>query len=77
MLSETPSYIKKIQALVDACYHVIVPNQRGYDKSSCPTEITDYDLEHLTGDLIDYLITLVTRMPPLSAATGVQILFGV
>ncbi|WP_286856995.1 MULTISPECIES: alpha/beta fold hydrolase [Sphingobacterium] len=49
------SWRYQIQPLVDAGYHVIVPNQRGYGKSSCPTEITDYDIEHLTGDLIALL----------------------
>lgn len=36
-------------------YHVIVPNQRGYGNSSRPTEVTDYDIEHLSGDLIALL----------------------
>lgn len=49
------SWRYQIQALVDAGYHVIVPNQRGYGNSSRPTEITDYDIEHLTGDLIALL----------------------
>ncbi|MCR1026968.1 alpha/beta hydrolase [Cellulophaga baltica] len=34
---------------------MIVPNQRGYGKSSCPTEITVYGIEHLTGDLVALL----------------------
>jgi pimeloyl-ACP methyl ester carboxylesterase len=45
----------QVQPLVDAGYHVIVPNQRGYGHSSRPTEITDYDITHLTGDLIGVL----------------------
>ncbi|MBP1163278.1 pimeloyl-ACP methyl ester carboxylesterase [Chryseobacterium sp. PvR013] len=45
----------QIPALVAAGYHVIVPNQRGYGNSSCPTEVTDYDIKHLTGDLIALL----------------------
>ena len=49
------SWRYQIQPLVDAGYHVIVPNQRGYGNSSHPTEITDYDIEHLTGDLIALL----------------------
>lgn len=49
------SWRYQIQALVDAGYHVIVPNQRGYGNSSRPTEVTDYDIEHLTGDLIALL----------------------
>ena len=49
------SWLYQIPALVTAGYHVIVPNQRGYGNSSCPTEVTDYDIEHLTGDLVALL----------------------
>ena len=45
----------QIPELVKAGYHVIVPNQRGYGKSSCPSEITEYSIEYLTGDLIALL----------------------
>lgn len=41
----------QVPALVAAGYHVIVPNQRGYGNSSRPTDVTDYDIKHLTGDL--------------------------
>ncbi|KLN63879.1 alpha/beta fold hydrolase [Vibrio sp. VPAP30] len=49
------SWRYQIPALVEAGYHVIVPNQRGYGNSSCPTEVTAYDIEHLSGDLIALL----------------------
>lgn len=49
------SWRHQIPALVDAGYHVIVPNQRGYGNSSRPAEVTDYDLDHLTGDLVALL----------------------
>ncbi|MAL18725.1 MAG: alpha/beta hydrolase [Balneola sp.] len=45
----------QIPALVNTGYHVIVPNQRGYGNSSRPAEVTDYDITHLTGDLIGLL----------------------
>ncbi|MCJ8312431.1 MAG: alpha/beta hydrolase [Pseudomonadales bacterium] len=45
----------QVPALVAAGYHVIVPNQRGYGNSSCPSEVTQYDIEHLTGDLVALL----------------------
>lgn len=45
----------QVPALVAAGYHVIVPNQRGYGNSSCLSEVTDYDIEHLAGDLIALL----------------------
>lgn len=49
------SWRYQIEGLVEAGYHVIIPNQRGYGNSSCPTEITEYDIEHLTGDLVALL----------------------
>lgn len=49
------SWRYQIPALVAAGYHVIVPNQRGYGNSSRPTEVTAYDIEHLSGDLIALL----------------------
>lgn len=45
----------QMPALAAAGYHVIVPNQRGYGNSSRPTEVTSYDIEHLTGDLVRLL----------------------
>ncbi len=49
------SWRHQIPALTKAGYHVIVPNQRGFGHSSCPTEVTEYDIEHLTGDLVGLL----------------------
>lgn len=49
------SWRHQVPALAAAGYHVIVPNQRGYGNSSRPTEVTDYDIEHLSGDLIALL----------------------
>lgn len=49
------SWRHQIPVLAEAGYHVIVPNQRGYGRSSCPDEVTEYDLEHLAGDLIGLL----------------------
>jgi len=49
------SWRHQLHALAEAGYHVIVPNQRGYGRSSRPTEVTAYDLEHLAGDLVGLL----------------------
>lgn len=49
------SWRHQLPALAAAGYHVIVPNQRGYGNSSRPEAVTDYDLEHLTGDLVALL----------------------
>jgi pimeloyl-ACP methyl ester carboxylesterase len=49
------SWRYQVPALAAAGYHVIVPNQRGYGNSSHPPEVADYDIEHLSGDLIALL----------------------
>ena len=67
----------QIQPLVDAGYHVIVPNQRGYGNSSRPEAVTDYDIEHLTGDLIGLLDHFGYEQADLSATIGAQSSFGI
>lgn len=49
------SWRYQIPALVEEGYHVIVPNQRGYGNSSRPLQVTQYDIIHLTGDLVALL----------------------
>jgi pimeloyl-ACP methyl ester carboxylesterase len=45
------SWRHQIGPLADAGYHVLAPDQRGYGRSSRPTELTDYDIVHLTDDV--------------------------
>ena len=52
------SWRHQIQPLAAAGYRVIVPDQRGYGRSSIPSEITDYDIVHLTDDLCGILDAL-------------------
>ncbi|BAN02564.1 alpha/beta fold hydrolase [Ilumatobacter coccineus] len=49
------SWRHQMPALAAAGYHVIVPNQRGYGNSSRPDDVTEYDIEHLSGDLVGLL----------------------
>jgi pimeloyl-ACP methyl ester carboxylesterase len=49
------SWRHQVPVLVAAGYHVIVPNQRGYGNSSRPADVTDYDIGHLSGDLVALL----------------------
>lgn len=49
------SWRHQMPALAEAGYHVIVPNQRGFGNSSRPVEVTDYDITHLTADLVGIL----------------------
>ena len=49
------SWRHQIRALAAAGYHVLAPDQRGYGESDRPSEVTDYDIFHLTGDLAGVL----------------------
>ena len=49
------SWRHQIKALGDAGRWVIAPDQRGYGLTSRPEAVTDYDIEHLTGDLVGLL----------------------
>jgi pimeloyl-ACP methyl ester carboxylesterase len=49
------SWRYQVQPLVEAGFRVIVPDQRGYGASDSPSPIGEYDLEHLTSDLVGIL----------------------
>ncbi len=49
------SWRHQIKALSEAGLHVIAPDQRGYGATDRPEKIEDYDIEHLTADLIGLL----------------------
>src|SRR5262245_44688079 len=49
------SWRHQIPALAGAGYRVLAPDQRGYGKSDRPEAIEDYDILHLTGDLLGLL----------------------
>ncbi|MFE2721903.1 alpha/beta fold hydrolase [Kitasatospora sp. NPDC059327] len=49
------SWRHQMPALAAAGYHVIAPNQRGYGRSSRPVDVADYDIAHLSGDLVALL----------------------
>jgi pimeloyl-ACP methyl ester carboxylesterase len=49
------SWRHQIKALSEAGIRVIAPDQRGYGGTSRPEAVTDYDMEHLTGDLVGLL----------------------
>lgn len=49
------SWRHQIPALADAGYHALAPDMRGYGRSSRPEAIEDYDIVHLTDDLIGVL----------------------
>ena len=49
------SWRYQVQPLVAAGYHVIMPNQRGFADSSCPEDVSAYDAETLSADLMGVL----------------------
>jgi pimeloyl-ACP methyl ester carboxylesterase len=52
------SWRHQIQALAAAGFHVVVPDQRGYGDTDAPAAIEDYDIFHLTGDVVGLLDAL-------------------
>lgn len=52
------SWRHQIPALAAAGYQVVAIDQRGYGHSSVPTAVDDYDILHLTSDLVGLLDTL-------------------
>lgn len=49
------SWRHQLAALAKAGYWVIAPDQRGYGLTDKPEGVVDYDMEHLTGDLVGLL----------------------
>jgi len=52
------SWRHQLPALAAAGYRAIAPDQRGYGRTSRPEKIEDYDITHLTGDLVGMLDAL-------------------
>lgn len=49
------SWRHQLPAVAAAGFHAIAPDQRGYGGSARPEPIEDYDIFHLTGDLVGVL----------------------
>ena len=52
------SWRHQLQALADAGYHAVAPDQRGYGQSDRPVDIQKYTQLHLVGDVIGLLDAL-------------------
>lgn len=52
------SWRRQLPAVAAAGFRAIAPDQRGYGDSSRPEAVTDYDMAHLTGDLVGTLDAL-------------------
>ena len=49
------SWRHQLEPLADAGYRVLVPDQRGYARSSAPMDVAAYRSDHLAGDLLALL----------------------
>jgi pimeloyl-ACP methyl ester carboxylesterase len=49
------SWRHQFDPLADAGFHVVVPDQRGYGETDRPPAVEDYDILHLTDDLLGLL----------------------
>ncbi|MCX7620994.1 MAG: alpha/beta hydrolase [Acidimicrobiales bacterium] len=49
------SWRHQLRAVAAAGFHAVAPDQRGYGGSSRPDAIEEYDIFHLTGDLVGLL----------------------
>ncbi len=52
------SWRHQLPAIAAAGYRVVAPDMRGYGKSDKPAAVEDYDIQHVTGDLVGILDAL-------------------
>ncbi|HEV7735422.1 MAG TPA: alpha/beta hydrolase [Candidatus Binatia bacterium] len=52
------SWRHQVPALAKAGYRALAPDQRGYGDTDRPSDVTAYDIHHLTGDLVGMLDAL-------------------
>jgi pimeloyl-ACP methyl ester carboxylesterase len=61
------SWRHQLPALAAAGFHAVAPDMRGYGKSDKPRAVEDYDIQHLTGDVIGIIEALGAKTAMLVA----------
>lgn len=46
------SWRAQVEALAEAGYHAVAPDMRGYGETDKPTDVADYSILHLVGDMV-------------------------
>jgi len=52
------SWRHQLPAIAAAGYRAVAPDMRGYGKTDKPADVEDYDIQHVTGDLVGILDAL-------------------
>jgi pimeloyl-ACP methyl ester carboxylesterase len=52
------SWRHQLPALAQAGFHAVAPDMRGYGKTDKPTAVEDYDIQHLTADVVGIIDAL-------------------
>ncbi len=52
------SWRHQLHDLAAAGYHAVAPDMRGYGRTTAPPAVEDYDIEHLSGDVLGVLDAL-------------------
>jgi pimeloyl-ACP methyl ester carboxylesterase len=55
------SWRHQLVALAEAGFHAVAPNQRGYPGSEVPSDVADYTMLHLVGDVVGLISALGER----------------
>ncbi|MGW0522674.1 alpha/beta fold hydrolase [Crossiella sp. NPDC003009] len=55
------SWRHQFQPLAEAGYHVVAPDQRGYGGTDQPSDVDDYSIFHLVGDVVGLIHALGER----------------
>ena len=67
------SWRHQMVTISEGGFRVIVPDMRGYGASDSPAAIEDYDLEHLTADVVGLLDALGIEKAVIAGRTRIRV----